>query len=446
MVFPVLIILSGCGKKPANAIKEPLPETRIETLDDLEIHQLYCPSYEKLPLRLKQYAYHLYRACVAGRDIAFDQRIHHGRELKRFVDFLARKEVITSPALTAGWRRYSKLFWACTGNYHQVSRRKFVPDVNPTAFWKEIEAHFISTGSCLEEVYPNVRNALIFDSSVSPALICDSGSSADPIASSAINLYNPSLTYEQVKAHMQRHARNGRLTLQDGQLVEEYYRIRSEEGVPGRMADAISNVVTELQSAIGHAAAPAVPLIDQLVSYLITGDMESFNNHLALLSRDTSDVIFRIGFFDTSKDPLGKRGIFGGMVLVKNHETTAQLRAVLDDHPDRENHFAYDVLCATGCYGPLCPVWIKGEEGIMGQPVLLSNILETLASAGDSLDLQKATASLEDIQGTRSRSVQNRYVFIMPQLEPVWNRMGTIIGFNLVYTRDFARQMVEFSR
>ena len=174
--------------------------------------------------------------------------------------------------------------------------------------------------------------------------------------------------------------------------------------------------------------------------------MESFNNHLALLSRDTSDVIFRIGFFDTSKDPLGKRGIFGGMVLVKNHETTAQLRAVLDDHPDRENHFAYDVLCATGCYGPLCPVWIKGEEGIMGQPVLLSNILETLASAGDSLDLQKATASLEDIQGTRSRSVQNRYVFIMPQLEPVWNRMGTIIGFNLVYTRDFARQMVEFSR
>lgn len=443
LVLSLLILMSSCENKPAPQSHESLTGTRVEVLGNLEIHQISTASFDELPLRSKLYAYQLYQACTAATAIAFDQRIQHGQELKRFVDFLSREEAITSPALAHGWKEYSKLFWACTGNYYPRNHRKFIPEIDSTAFWEEIDRYFDSSGMHLTDVFPRVSNAGIFDLSVNPILICDRGSSVDPIAGSAINLYGPSLTFEQVKEH-RHHSRNGRLIRMNDQLTEELYRLGSPGGNQGRMTDVISNVITALQSAIGYAPSHAVPSINHLVDHLITGEMESFSNHLACMSRDTTDVIFRIGFFDTSQDPLGKRGIFGSLLLVKNHEVTRQLRAELETCPDREYRFAYDVLCATGCFGPICPLWISTEEGIMDQPVLLANILETLVSHEDSLDLQKAV-SLLNIEGTGSNQVQNRYVFIMPKLEPVWNRMGTITDINLVYTRNFTRQMVEFS-
>ncbi len=439
-----ILLLIGCGRKPESSTLESPSETKVESLDGLEIHQLRCPCFDVLPRQSKLYAYHLYQACVAGREIAIDQRIQHGPELLRFIDFLTQKKVITSPTLAPGWDRYCKLFRACNGNYRPVDSHKFIPAIDPEAFWNQVNPYFRSSGTHLDEVFPNVRNAGIFDASFNPILVCCSDSTTDPIAGSAINLYGPSLTYDRIKGY-KRQARNGRLVLKGDQLVEDYYRISSEGGLQGRMLGTLSNIVTSLQSAIGYAPALAVPMIDQLIDHLISGDMQAFCNHLALINKDTSDVIFRIGFYDTNQDPFGQRGVLGGLVLVKNDSATAKLRFELSEHNDKQDYFAYDILCATGCYGPICPIWLSGEAGVLDRPLLLSNVMEILAKSDDSLNLQSVADTIIDTEGLHSIQIQNKYVFIMPTLKPVWNRMGTVTDIDLIYTRDFSRQMLEFT-
>ena len=54
----------------------------LERVDDAAVVQLYADGFERLPLRQKLLAWHLYQAALAGRDIYYDQRNAHALDMR----------------------------------------------------------------------------------------------------------------------------------------------------------------------------------------------------------------------------------------------------------------------------------------------------------------------------------------------------------------------------
>jgi len=66
----VCLILSGCRNKQTAETSEVSRKKPVVQVDDVAFYQLFCNGFESLPLQSKRYAYHLYKAFIASRDIS----------------------------------------------------------------------------------------------------------------------------------------------------------------------------------------------------------------------------------------------------------------------------------------------------------------------------------------------------------------------------------------
>src|SRR6267142_1088160 len=99
----------------------------VEMLDGHAILPLPVHDFEKLPLRDKLVAYHLYQAAVAGRDINFDQNHHHNLAIRNLCEeILLHSEGIDRPVLE-DIAHYLKLQYINTGIHGKMTFAKFLP-------------------------------------------------------------------------------------------------------------------------------------------------------------------------------------------------------------------------------------------------------------------------------------------------------------------------------
>ncbi len=82
----LLALGAGCtGKRSLPGEGAPYRNRKTWTTGGRAVFQLYCPDFGSLPRRSKIYAYHLYRACVAGRGLTADRPVPREAVVERVV-------------------------------------------------------------------------------------------------------------------------------------------------------------------------------------------------------------------------------------------------------------------------------------------------------------------------------------------------------------------------
>jgi dipeptidyl-peptidase III len=362
--------------------------------------QLYADGFSALPLAEKVLVWHLYCAALAGRDIYYDQRYRHNLPMRAMLEaVISHPDGIAEDTL-AEITRYTKLFWLNTGPYNNLTARKFVLRLSPEA-WAAALTQAQARGARLP-LQPGETAAdlvvryspMFFDASFDSMVTNKTpGAGRDILRSSANNLYD-GVTMAELEGFEEQHPLNSRLVKQNGELVEEVYR------VGGRYHHAILRIVSHLRDAAAVAPAGLKAALEALIRFYETGedvDREAFD--IAWVRNHDTTVDTMNGFIEVYMDARGVKGAWEGVVYYSNPEKTGKIRTLaacaqwFEDHLPVEPRFrkpvvqgvsamAIEVVVETGDAGPVTPIGVnlpndqRIREQYGSKSVSLSNVLD----------------------------------------------------------------------
>jgi dipeptidyl-peptidase-3 len=349
----------------------------LESVDDAAVVQLYADGFAALELRDKILVWHLYLAALAGRDIYYDQRYAHNLEMRALLEAILAHEAEIDPQTLGEIRRYTKLFWINTGPYNNMTARKFVLRLTRdqllealTAARRAGAAIATSPGESLAGLVDRV-SPLFFDATYEPILTNKTpGSGRDILEASANNLYR-GVTMRALETFQERYALNSRLTLHNGRLVEDVYRIG------GRYDAEIRRIVKHLTDALPYALPQMADALTALIRFYETGEETDRIAYDIAWVRDQESPVDTInGFIEVYLDPRGVKGAWEGMVCYVNPEKTRRIQTLaahaqwFEDHMPWHPRFrkpavtgvtarAIEVVIETGDSGPITPIGIN---------------------------------------------------------------------------------------
>jgi len=397
----------------------------LETVDDAAIVQLYADGFQALDLREKILVWHLYLAAIAGRDIYYDQRYAHNLEMRAVLEAVLAHGEAVDPGVLAELRRYTKLFWINTGPYNNLTARKFVLRLTRQQLLDALTAAQQAgaeiparPGESLAGLVDRMA-PLFFDASFDPILTNKTpGEGRDILEASSNNLY-AGVTMAALNGFEERHPLNSRLTMQDGRLVEEVYR------VGGRYDREIRRIIRHLSDALPYAPPPMAEALTALIRFYQTGEERDRIAYDIAWVRDQESPVDTInGFIEVYLDPRGVKGAWEAMVCYVNPEKTRRIQTLaanaqwFEDHMPWDPRFrktevtgvtarAIEVVIETGDAGPVTPVGINlpNDQAIREQygskSVSLVNVAEAyerstpegmrIEFAWDEAEVERAT-------------------------------------------------------
>ena len=405
--FTILILILGtaimsCGKKQPQQIQRVY---LLEQIGTTLIVQTYADGFESLSLPEKVTAYHLNRAAIAGRDIAYDQIHRNAIEIRNILEaVISHPEGIDSTVYNK-ILEYTKLFWINNGMYNYQSREKFVPEVDFITFVdavKTAQLHGADFGLKPNETIEQKLNTLkeiIFNPNYEPLLANKSPKPGEDILKTSANNLYEGLTAKEAQAYFPKakNLLNSKMSKQGKQIVELVYRAGDKTIPPGLYAKELSNVITELDSAAKFATEPQKNALKELVKYFKTGDLNDFRNFNIAWVKDSSTVDFINGFIEVYLDALGQKAQYEGGVFFVDKKTTQLMKGLADNAQYFEERMPWDdkykqskpnvpvarsinLINGTGELGPSSPSGINlpNEQDIRekygSKSVLLNNI------------------------------------------------------------------------
>nr|WP_320132961.1 hypothetical protein [uncultured Holophaga sp.] len=336
-------ILLVCG---VGLIGQTLPQTReLERLGEggreVLVLGIDGQGFEALRPTQRKYAYYLYRAAIAGDDIAYLQNHRYALDIKELFEVLYLHREGMDAETVAGIEDYLKQVWVNHGQYRHWDHTKFVPaKLSYAQLQKAVKVarkngaqfHF-TKGEPVERALVRLKPA-IFDPRVEPVLV-DQTPGKDPIRGSASALYDPGLTLREIQAlPAETQARlNVRFARKGKRAVAEPFKI---DGVYGEQ---LERVAYWLKKAAGYVDNRTVEkevekegvkvrklrsepdpvqkaALDQLVAYYETGDPARFQDHCVAWVKTRGAVDYLNGFHEVYKDPRGVIGAFEANVSV----------------------------------------------------------------------------------------------------------------------------------
>jgi dipeptidyl-peptidase III len=359
----------------------------LERVEEAAVVQLYADGFDRLSLREKTLAWHLYQAALAGRDIYYDQRYAHGLEMREVLE-----EILTHPAGVDGptldaIATYTKLFWLNSGPYNNLTARKFVPSCELSAFRVAARAAAaagakmpLRPGESLDAMLDRMA-PLFFDAALDPICTCKTpGPGRDILQASANNLYD-GVTMADLEGFEERYPLNSRLAKRDGRLVEEVYR------AGGLYGHSIERIVRHLESAAPFADPPMAAALTALARFYRSGeaaDREAYD--IAWVADRGSPIDTINGFVEVYMDARGIKGAWESLVCYVNRDKTEAIRAIAKDAQWFEDHMPWD------------PRWRKrGVEGVT------ANAIDVIVEAGDCGPVTPIGINLPNDQRVRER-------------------------------------------
>jgi dipeptidyl-peptidase-3 len=373
---------------------------QLEQIDDAAVVQLYADGFAALSLDDKVLVWHLALAARAGRDIYYDQRYRHNLAMRDILEeILTHADGIPASALDE-LTRYTKLFWINTGPYNNLTARKFVLALTERALVEAAEiagnngARFRREPGEPVAAFIARYAPMFFDATFDPMVTCKTpGEGKDILRASANNLY-VDVTMADLEGFEERHPLNSRVVKQNGDLVEEVYR------VGGRYDPELRRIVGHLTDALPFAPASLKQALEALIRWYETGeeaDREAFD--IAWVRNRDSVVDTMNGFIEVYMDARGMKGAWEGVVYYLNHEKTANLQKLaahaqwFEDRLPVAPRFrkptvqgvsarAIEVVFESGDSGPITPIGvnlpndqrIREEHG--SKSVSLTNVIE----------------------------------------------------------------------
>ena len=331
LAFILVVLAVGCQK----SLTEPEAEAavqefkwQVDKFADLRILRYQVPGFDELPLAQKELIYYLSEAAVCGRDIMFDQNYKHNLTIRRTLDAIVEgcKSDRTDP-LWEQFMVYTKRVWFANGIHHHYATDKFIPEFSADYFAtlvKESEGvEFpLAEGQTLDDLIAFLK-PVMFDPAVDAKKISQD-STKDLIVHSAVNFYE-GVTQKEVEEYYKSitdeddptpiwYGLNSRVVKKNGKVVEE---VASVNGLYG---PAIQKIVYWLEKAAGVAENDQQrQVIEKLIEYYETGDLEKFDEYNILWVNDTESMVdFINGFIEVYNDPMGMKASWESVVNFKD--------------------------------------------------------------------------------------------------------------------------------
>lgn len=386
-----------------------------ERFADLQLLRYQLPGFEQLSLSQKRYIYALSQATLYGRDITFDQFGKHHLRIRKILETIYTTTGIDhNTDEFKALEIYLKRIWFSNGIYHHYGCEKFQPGFSED-YLKDVISQIpvnklpLRPGETIEalceELFP-----VIFDPTVAPKRV-NKNDGDDLVTTSSCNFYQD-VNQQEAEEFYQRQKEqyhgeeppsfglNSTLVKHKGQIYEEVWRI------DGRYTKAIEKIVYWLEEAKRFAENKHQErIIDHLVNYYRTGDLQCFNTYCKeWVSEHEGRIDFVNGFIEVYGDPLGLKGSWEGIVEYKDLEATKRTQTISQNAQWFEDHSPVDprfrkkevkgvtanVICAAMLGGDEYPStaiginlpnadWIRAEYG--SKSITISNITDAYNKA-----------------------------------------------------------------
>jgi len=419
-------LVMTCERKPMER------KVLLERVQDVAVLQLYADGLERLSPKEKIFAYYLYKAAVAGRDICYDQNHKDALEIRDLLEGIVThpagipKEVL-EPILT-----YAKLFWIHNGPYNTRTFRKFVLAVSEDAFLhaaRIAQNHGadlgLRPGETLDAKLQRLRR-VIFDPNDQPLVANKNpGPGLDIITGSANNFYE-NVTLQDLAHFPEKYPLNSKVVKVDNVITELVYRAGSDDIPAGLYAQELQQVIENLQKALPYTSEKQQAALRHLIRFFQTGDPEDFRQYNIAWVQDDPTVDTINGFIEVYKDARGAKGEYEALVGYRHEEMTAIMKQLAahaqyfeDRAPWRDQYKrrgfqipvanAIDVLTETGGAGPISwsGINLPNEQALRekygSKSFLLINIMKASQEAIGSLEAREFAATDEE------RELEARY-------------------------------------
>jgi len=338
MVISV-ILAAGCKKKtsPSEATPQEFQWT-VDQFADLRVLRYKVPGFEELSAAQKELIYYLSEAALCGRDIIFDQNFKHNLTIRKTLDAVV--EGYEGDRTGPQWEKfmtYTKRVWFSNGIHHHYSTDKIMPEFTAEYFALFVkgckDAKFpLAEGQTLDDLI-SFLEPMIFDPAVASKKV-SLDSTQDLVTQSAVNFYE-GLTQAEVENYYKgitdeddptpvSYGLNSRLVKKGNTIVEE---AASADGLYG---PAIEKIIYWLEKAAEVAEnAQQRRVIEKLIEYYRTGDLEKFDEYNILWVEDVdSRVDFINGFIEVYNDPLGMKASWESVVNFKDLAATKRAETI----------------------------------------------------------------------------------------------------------------------
>ena len=296
-----------------------------ERFADLQLLRYRLNGFEKLTLKQKTLVYYLSQATLYGRDITFDQFGKYNLRIRKMLETVYTD--MTIPHDTDEFKAleiYLKRIWFSSGIYHHYGCEKFKPGFTAEYLYQvlnETDARRLplNEGETIQQMFDELF-PIIFDETVWPKRV-NKADGEDLLMTSACNFYD-GMTQAEAEAFYQQQKQqdehqdtppsfglNSTLVKKDGQIKEEVWSAN------GKYARAIRHIIYWLEKASEVSEnEQQKKVIESLISYYQTGDLQIFNEYcIEWLKDHDSSIDFINGFIEVYGDPLGLKGSWEGL-------------------------------------------------------------------------------------------------------------------------------------
>ncbi|MBU4254634.1 MAG: dipeptidyl peptidase 3 [Acidobacteria bacterium] len=338
----VIALLTVACTKPAEKLAAVADfKWQVDQFADLRILRYQVPGFDELTAKQKELIYYLSEAALWGRDIVTDQNYKHNLTIRKTLDAIV--EGYKGDRTTSEWNDfmvYTKRVWFSNGIHHHYSTDKFNPGFSAVYFKSLIEGSEgvefpLTEGQSVSDLAAFLE-PIMFDPTVDAKKVSQD-SSGDLVADSAVNFYED-VTQSEVEAYYKSiadeddltpvsYGLNSRVVKQDGKVTEEVYSL------DGLYGPAIEKIVYWLEKAAGAAENDLQrEVIEKLIEYYKTGDLEKFDEYNILWVKDTdSRIDFVNGFIEVYNDPMGMKASWESIVNFKDLEATKRVSVISDN-------------------------------------------------------------------------------------------------------------------
>ncbi|MEN8928113.1 MAG: dihydrofolate reductase, partial [Flavobacteriales bacterium] len=380
-------------------------EYPVDKFSDIEVIRYKIPSWEKLSMQQKKYAYYLTMAGYAGREIIYDQNYRHNLSIKRALENVySNYEGDRDSEDFKNMTVYLKKMWFANGIHHHYSNDKFKAEFSP----EFLDGALKKVGAKLTD---EAKKA-IFDPSFDAKKV-NLSKDIDLVKASAVNFYGSDLTQKEVEEYYLsvidsknptpvEYGLNSQLVKdENGKLMEKTYK----QG--GMYGAAISEIIGWLEKAVTVAENQGqADALQILIEYYKTGDLKLWSQYnIAWVGVTEGDIDYINSFIEVYNDPLGYSGSFETVVELKDFKMTEIMSVVsenvqwfednaplMPEHKKKEvkgvSYKVVDVAGEAGDASPSTPIgvnlpnanWIRSTHG--SKSVSLGNIISAYNEAG----------------------------------------------------------------
>ncbi len=238
-IFAGAVLLASCNNTKGDPNKQK-SDTKVEfnesSFADLQLLTYEVPGWDQLTLKQKEFAYYLYEASLAGRDIFYDQRGKYNLLVRKTIEAIFNSyEGSKTGKDWVDLQTYAGEIFFNNGIYHHYSNDKIIPQFSFEYFsgiLKNTSKDLLplESGETIEAFLTRVK-PIFFDKDYLPKMK-NTAAGIDHIVASANNYYE-GVTYEEVEAfyakfpqsdHEPEWGLNSKVVKEDGKLVEKVWK------------------------------------------------------------------------------------------------------------------------------------------------------------------------------------------------------------------------------